>query len=163
MKALLVRVGADQSEGGGFWNGPVNSQTGVFAYVPIPEMKLTRPNLSKPYAKVAEFGLSLPSNLTDGHMHLDPDFSHLTYGDQGQRAVQIQSKLGEADLLVFYAGLADTQQNKRLVYALIGSMKHGASTLNRLSALHRSRLGVESAIVVEVVVRLRNVENKFVP
>lgn len=124
MKALLVRVGADQSEGGGFWNGPVDSQTGTFAYVPIPEMKSTRPNLSKPYAKVAEsvseFGLSLPSNLTDGHMHLDPDFSHLTYGDQGQRAVQIQSKLREGDLLVFYAGLADTHQNRRLVYALIG-------------------------------------------
>ena len=37
MKGLLVRVGADQSEGGGRWNGLVNSRTGEFVYVPIPE------------------------------------------------------------------------------------------------------------------------------
>jgi hypothetical protein len=124
MKALLVRVGADQSEGGGSWNGPVNTQTGAFAYVPIPESKPTHSNLATPYSKVAEsvsgFGLALPSHLASGHMHLDPDFEHLTYGDQGQRAKQIQSKLREGDLIVFYAGLADTQPGRCLVYALIG-------------------------------------------
>ena len=124
MKALLVRVGADQSEGGGFWNGPVNSKTGAFAYAPIPEMKPSRPNLSKPYTQIVEsiskFGQTLPFHLANGHMHLDPDFANLTYGDQGQRAIQIRSKLRGGDLIVFYAGLADTQQSKRLVYALIG-------------------------------------------
>ena len=124
MKALLVRVGADQSEGGGFWNGPVNSKTRTFAYVPIPETKPIRRNLSKPYAQVAEslteFSQTLPFHLANSHMHLDPDFANLTYGDQGQRAIQIQSKLCGGDLLVFYAGLADTQPSKRLVYALIG-------------------------------------------
>ena len=53
-------------------------------------------------------------------MHLDPDYSHLTYGDQGQRAVQIMGKVGAGDLLVFYAGLRDVHPNPRLVYALIG-------------------------------------------
>ncbi len=124
MKALLVRVGADQSEGGGSWNGPVNSENGEFAYIPIPEAARSHPELTKPYSQVAsalsKFGSPLPQHLADRQMHLDPDFAHLTYGDQGQRAVQIQSKLGKGDLLVFYAGLADTQPNPRLVYALIG-------------------------------------------
>ena len=53
-------------------------------------------------------------------MHLDPDFAHLTYGDQGQRAVQISLKVASGDLLVFYAGLADIHRNPRLVYAIIG-------------------------------------------
>jgi hypothetical protein len=53
-------------------------------------------------------------------MHLDPDFSYLTYGDQGERAKQIQSKLGEGDLLVFYAGLSDINPAPRLLYAIIG-------------------------------------------
>jgi hypothetical protein len=64
--------------------------------------------------------MALPFQLSNSHMHLDPDFAHLTYGDQGQRAVQIRSRLHEDDLLVFYAGLADAEQPKRLVYALIG-------------------------------------------
>src|SRR5439155_17199958 len=34
VRALLVRVGADQSEGGGWWNAPVNSVTREFAYAP---------------------------------------------------------------------------------------------------------------------------------
>src|SRR2546426_120604 len=99
MKALLVRVGADQSEGGGQWNGPVDSMTGRFAYVPIPETAPTRPGFIKPYTQVSaavdSFDWRLPSHLADGQMHLDPDFGNLTYGDQGQRAAQIRSKLRE--------------------------------------------------------------------
>jgi hypothetical protein len=53
-------------------------------------------------------------------MHLDPDFSHLTYGDQGERAKQIRSKLGKSDLLVFYAALADINPARQLTYAIIG-------------------------------------------
>jgi hypothetical protein len=53
-------------------------------------------------------------------MHLDPDFDHLTYGDQGERAKQICSKLGPGDLLVFYAGLQSVARAVGLVYALIG-------------------------------------------
>lgn len=124
MKALLVRVGADQSEGGGSWNGPVYRTTGQFAYVPIPETKAIWPKLQKPYGLVGgvvrRFGCSLPPHLATENMHLDPDFSHLTYGDQGERAKQIQSKLIEDDLLVFYAGLADTRSAPRLIYAIIG-------------------------------------------
>jgi hypothetical protein len=124
MKALLVRVGADQSEGGGFWNGLVDSQTREFVYVPIPESRATHPQLEKPYSLVTpalgRFNHSLPLHLAGSGMHLDPDFSHLSYGDQGQRAIQISKKLTENDLLVFYAGLRDVHPQPRLIYAIIG-------------------------------------------
>ena len=53
-------------------------------------------------------------------MHLDPDFQHLTYGDQGERAKQLKAILGTGDLIVFYAGLADSRGAAQLVYALVG-------------------------------------------
>lgn len=124
MRALLVRVGADQSDGGGCWNAPVDNKTGDFAYVPIPETRPLRRGYQKPYSLVApavrHIGSKLPVTLLNGNMHLDPDFSYLTYGDQGERAKQIRSKLGEGDLLVFYAGLSDVNPTSRLVYAIIG-------------------------------------------
>ena len=124
MEGLLVRVGADQSEGGGHWNGLVDSRTGEFAYVPIPETGTIFPQFEKPYSLVnlalTRFGVSLPEHLAAGNMHLDPDFSHLSYGDQGQRAAQILAKLGAGDLLVFYAGLRDVHPQPRLIYAIIG-------------------------------------------
>jgi Nucleotide modification associated domain 3 len=124
MRALLVRVGADQSQGGGGWNGPFNSKTGEFVYVPIPETKAVRPGLEKPYDLVAadlkRFGCVLPVSLKNQRMHLDPDFGHLSYGDQGQRAKQIQAKLKKGDLLVFYAALADLTPAVGLTYAIIG-------------------------------------------
>ena len=124
MNALLVRVGADQSEGGGYFNGPVNSQSGEFAYVPIPETGDIQEGMAKPYSLFAHslkpFGVSFPSALANGVMHLDPDFANLTYGDQGQRARQVQDKLTRGDLIVFYAGLRDIHSSTRLVYAIIG-------------------------------------------
>jgi hypothetical protein len=124
MNALLVRVGADQSEGGGYFNGPMDSRTGEFAYVPIPETGDVRPELTKLYSLVTPslkpFGISLPNTLANGVMHLDPDFANLTYGDQGQRARQVQAKLTRGDLIVFYAGLRDIQPSLRLVYSIIG-------------------------------------------
>jgi len=124
MRALLVRVAADQSEGGGHWNGPVDSSTRQFAYVAIPETQRLHRGLNKAYAAVSptltKLGLSLPRHLANGDMHLDPDFDHLTYGDQGERAKQIRSKLGLGDLLVFYASLQSISADAGLVYALIG-------------------------------------------
>lgn len=123
MTCLLVRVGADQSHGGGRWNGPVDSNTGRFVYVPIPETKPVRPGHERPYTALvpplAEFGLALPPNLADDRMHLDPDFEHLTYGDRGPKGAQIAGAIGGGDILVFYAGLMDVHLH-RLVYALIG-------------------------------------------
>ena len=127
MKGLLVRVGADQSEGGGRWNAPANSATREFAYVPIPESYQIRSALAKPYVLVARavqrFGVSLPEAWKKANMHLDPDFDYLTYGDigdPGHRGAQIKNKLGPGDLLVFYASFTDVNPSPELVYAIIG-------------------------------------------
>jgi len=124
VNGLLVRVGADLSLGGGSWNGPVDSASGEFAYVAIPESSPVHPGMEKPYSALepilAKFGVNLPAHLRMLHMHLDPDFEHLTYGDQGERAKQLQANLCPGDLIVFYAGLADTVGGTRLVYATIG-------------------------------------------
>lgn len=124
MKALLVRVGADKSPGGGGWNGPVDSATGEFVYVAIPENSPVHPGLEKPYsaltASLARFQVKLPAHLRMQHMHLDPDFAHLTYGDQRERAKQLQNYLKPGDRIIFYAGLADTREKGSLIYAIIG-------------------------------------------
>jgi hypothetical protein len=124
MNALLIRVGADQSAAGGRWNGPVDSASGEFVYVAIPESTPVHTGHQKPYidlqAALAAFGHPLPSHLMGRHMHLDPDFSHLTYGDQGERARQLRAQLNPGDWAVFYASLVDVRQRGWLVYALIG-------------------------------------------
>lgn len=124
LNALLVRVGADQSLVGGMWNGLVNARLGTFVYVPIPEAQPLYPGLEKPYSNLdpilSVFGRPLPAHLCQRHMHLDPDFDHLTYGDKGQRAKQLVKHLSPSDLMVFYAGLSDVNGEKRLTYAIIG-------------------------------------------
>jgi hypothetical protein len=123
---LLVRVGADQTDGGGGWNGPIDSRTGRFVYVPIPEAKSVKDGLAKPYSMLgkalASLGQVLPPHLCDRWMHLDPDFKFLTYGDRGAKGRQIESTLIPGDLIVFYAGLRAVNQNDRLVYAMIGML-----------------------------------------
>ncbi len=123
MRALLVRVGADCTEAGGRWNGPVDPRTGAFAYVPIPEPEPVRRGLETPYAcwepAVSRLGVELPAALRERAAHADPDFGHLTYGDRRERGRQIREKLRAGDLLVFYAGLRDVRGGG-LVYGLIG-------------------------------------------
>lgn len=124
MNALLVRVGADLSAGGGRWNGPVDSKSNEFVYVPIPETKPVLAGMERPYASLvpalSKFDVSLPTRLLLQHMHLDPDFDYLTYGDQGERAKQLSARVtSKGDMIVFYAGLKDREQ-KRLIYAIIG-------------------------------------------
>lgn len=111
MRALLCRVGADTSIGGGGWNGPVDSMTGKFVYVPIPESLLNA---------LSGFGVALPSHLSLQNMHLDPDFDHLTCGDVGERAKQLRANLSQGDMIVFYAGLRDVRAPANLVYGIIG-------------------------------------------
>ncbi len=123
MNALLCRVGADLSRSGGSWNGLVDTQSGKFIYAAIPEAQPVHAGMEKFYTALAplisEFGGTLPQHLLARHMHLDPDFDHLTYGDQGERAKQLSANLAVGDLLVFYAGLSDVHA-KKLVYAIIG-------------------------------------------
>jgi len=124
MTALLIRVALDQSLGGGSWNGPIDSASNEFAYVAIPEQCETYPGFEKPYSRVAsalsKFGLTVPGHLRNANMHLDPDFDHLTYGDSGRKARQIERTLRSGDHAVFYAALKDIRGAPRLVYAIIG-------------------------------------------
>ena len=53
-------------------------------------------------------------------MHLDPDFEHLTYADNGARRGARIATLGPNDLLAFYAGLRSIVDPRELVYALVG-------------------------------------------
>jgi hypothetical protein len=123
MKGLLVRVGIDQAYG--YWNAPVDPQTGAFAYVAIPD-HTQRPGLETPYHgfrnELAHFpGVALPARLLGRPMHLDPDFEHLTYGDTGARRGRSLAELGRGDLIAFYAGLRPTTRwRDPLLYGLIG-------------------------------------------
>jgi len=120
MKGLLVRVGIDSTAG--HWNAPVNLDTYEFAYVTITETEPLRHGLARLFdefrATVSRFKVEMPRYLEGAPTHLDPDFSTLTYGDQGERAKQVQ-RLTSGDLLAFFAGLRDPGANK-LLYGLIG-------------------------------------------
>lgn len=123
MKGLLVRVGIDSSDG--CWNAPMRLASGEFAYVTITDSKPMRNGLVRRYDEftpvVKRFGEQLPSPLLGQPTHLDPDFDHLSYGDQGQRGKRIQSLLTEGGLLAFFAALRPVDGPARpLIYALIG-------------------------------------------
>src|ERR1017187_6379764 len=131
MRAILVRVGIDQAYGK--WNAPVDLATRQFVFVPIPDgpQKVFSPGDAKRYDEVqeplAEFAhahqcldLRLPHRLRECNMHLDPDFEHLTYGDNGTRRGMGISTLSSGDMLVFYAGLKSITPPRQLVYGLIG-------------------------------------------
>lgn len=135
MNAILVRVGVDQAYGG--WNAPIDPLTHEFVYVPIPEVSGTKflPKCETPYSDLSSYteafceqhqvslqeDLRCPMDIWSKSMHLDPDFSHLTYGDVGDRRGSGIRKLVAGDLLVFYAGLRPIRPcSHKLIYAIIG-------------------------------------------
>jgi hypothetical protein len=134
MKALLVRIAVDHAYGK--WNGPVGEDC-QFVYVPIPEKAGTpfHPDHERAYREVLpalkQFasGLAphlhrhatLPADLHQRAMHLDPDFEHLTYGDVGDRRGREIANMNRGDLIAFYAGLRPTYLCEHtLVYAMVG-------------------------------------------
>lgn len=133
-KAILVRVGIDLGIKGGPWNAPMDPESGEFVYVPIPDKKDVeyRPGLRRGYDEVLPAlegfaanhgigratGLSFPGKLSDRAMHLDPDFQHLTYGDDKQ--VKKFRSLKEGHLLIFFSALRSIGADQKLVYAMIG-------------------------------------------
>jgi hypothetical protein len=105
-------------------------------YVPIPEnASAFQPGCERRYAElidplaqfidscgVADAALqSRIHELRDTPMHLDPDFEHLTYGDNGNRRGSKIRALNSGDLVVFYAGLQPMRPyDHKLIYAIIG-------------------------------------------
>ncbi len=66
MNGLLVRVGIDQTAG--WWNSPVDPETGRFFYVPIQdEDEPRRPGLIPRFdslrKSLAKFGVEMPARL----------------------------------------------------------------------------------------------------
>jgi hypothetical protein len=133
MKAILVRIAIDHEYGG--WNSPVDPISKRFVYVPIPEKQEPLKNLVRPYDEIVpalasfskaadlanNLATALPANLLGRPMHLDPDFQHLTYGDNGANRGAKLKHYGLGDLLVFYAGLRPVRGSpKPLMYALVG-------------------------------------------
>jgi len=127
LKGMLVRVGIDQTEDSGGWNSPVFGETGEFCYVPIREEQVSRlrQGLARYYDELdgplRQFRAALPGDLREEPMHLDPDFGHLTYGDQWRKGRQV-AELSPGDLIAFYAGMQETWNigPRRLFYGLIG-------------------------------------------
>ncbi len=126
LRGVMVRVGADQSYGKA--NAPIRLATGEYVYVPIPERaERVRIGFGRPYSEIADrirgfvgghdIARWLPSETW---MHLDPDFEHLTYGDNGPRRGSRLAALQERDFIAFYASLLAVDRPATLVYALIG-------------------------------------------
>ena len=129
--AILVRVGIDSTSGR--WNAPADPRTGEFVYVPIPEECVSKPGYGTNYLQVLpaltsfcgarlldlDLALRYPVALREAATHLDPDFDHLTYGDNGARRASEIARLGRGDLLAFYAGLRSVV-DQTLIYGLIG-------------------------------------------
>lgn len=147
MRATLVRVGVDQTFGG--WNAPVEPASGEFVYVPIPDDGPFHPGLRRAYRELHEplaafaarhaADLALPAALARRSMHLDPDFEHLTYGDDGDRRGRGVSELVAGDLVVFFAGLRPlgARGTGSLCYALVGLYR--VAEVVRLPAVARER------------------------
>ena len=135
MEIILVRVGIDSKYGE--WNAPIDLCSNDFLYIPIPESQnfKIKEELVRPYKEllpiIKDFyskykmkpngKFKFPKTLLNKHMHLDPDFDNLTYGDNGARRGKNIASLDKGDMLIFYAGLKPIQNNiKFLSYSLIG-------------------------------------------
>lgn len=135
MRAILIRVGADKTAGGGGWSAPVDAGSGRFVYIPIPE-RTTDFHLGceRRYDEVCDPLLDfLAEHRADGQywrrrvhgkrglpMHLDPDYEHLTYGDRGSVRGRDLRGFGRDDLMVFYSSFRPIGSADRLVYAVVG-------------------------------------------
>lgn len=124
-RGLLIRVGVDTSDIGGNWNAPC-LKNGRFCYVPIPAGKGSKKGSSFDHSYdefspfVTAMGVEWPEKLS-GLCHLDPDFSHLTYGDSTKRKLRISRVLRPGDFIVFWSGLRlHGTRNDELICSIVG-------------------------------------------
>src|SRR4030095_3314923 len=85
---------------------------------------------------VTALGGTLPPHLS-GNCHLDPDFTHLTYGDWKSRGERIREFLCPGSFIVFWAGLRrlDGKQAGQIVCSIIGFFRV-AHILNASPLVH---------------------------
>jgi len=116
-RAVAVNVGVNTSLPG--FRGPVRPD-GSFVYVPIPEREPTLPDdeVARPVPTYADLdvNLSLPGDLADRRVHVDPalpdhapyDGPEYTYGDEHGVKAGPLADLVPGDHLLFYATLEST-------------------------------------------------------
>jgi hypothetical protein len=107
-RAIAINVGANTTLPG--FRGPVRPD-GSFEYAPIPEREPVAPGRQVPTYADLDLSISVPPDLRDRPVHLDPAFRgyadspEYTYGDEhGVKAGPI-STLERGDFLLFYATL----------------------------------------------------------
>ncbi len=135
MRAILIRVGADGTHDGGEWNAPVHRESGRFVYISIIEDTVAfHHGCERRFDEVADPLLAFLREHREpaaywtrridakrGHpMHLDPDYEHLTYGDNGDKRGSALREFASGDLILFYSGLEAIPAADELVYALVG-------------------------------------------
>ncbi len=125
-----MRVGIDQTFG--HYNSPINPETNDYLYLPIPESKHAfQAGMETTYTHISphfnawggrnKWNASFPPHLLDRNCHLDPDFSALTYGDQGTGRGNRVRKLERGDFIAFFASFKPIAPcGHSLVYALFG-------------------------------------------
>jgi len=171
MKGILLRVGCDKTEAGGFWNAPVNPISWQYAYVPIPgdESKHEHISLCPTYktfeASVNNLGTTLPPYLNSQvKVHLDPDFKSLTFGEPFKEQTgklssrgQIIDELDCGDFIAFFASFRPTEvgYRYRLAYCLFGifyiDQKTSVKELSRVKreqCAHGRRKNADDDLVV---------------
>ena len=151
MRGILLRVGIDQAFGG--CHAPVDPDTREFVYLPIPEdLKRFKPGVETTYddfispmkrfaeERVTKSEIAFPTNLIGTGCHLDPDFNHLTYGDQPTGRGRRVASLNQGDFVAFFAGLNPVRQcDQKLIYALIGI--YFVKELKRVRELDKTESG----------------------
>ncbi len=171
MKGVLLRVGCDTTPKGGNWNAPVDVRSFDYVYVPIAgnESRYQHlgncPTYGSLSSALARLGVGLPPHLTpDTKLHLDPDFSSLTFGEPYQdKSGKLSSRgetldqLGPGDFIAFFAGFQPLGAiwQSPLAYCLFGLLSVQAKTFVRdLSAekrrvcAHGRRKGADSDLVI---------------
>lgn len=125
-----MRVGIDKTFGQ--YNAPINPDTNDYLYIPIPESRHAfQVGMQTSYRSIVHsfdawskqnsVTESFPKHLIDLNCHLDPDFSSLTYGDQGTGRGNRVRELNPGDFIAFFASFKPIAPcEHRLVYALFG-------------------------------------------
>ncbi len=131
-KGLLMRVGIDQAFGG--YNAPINPITNDYMYMPIPQgvdnfksgMRTSYDDLLPRFVTWCQKNdtqIEFPLKLNNISTHLDPDFDHATYGDQGTGRGLRVGELKKGDFIVFFASFKPISKcDHKLIYALYGIM-----------------------------------------
>lgn len=128
MKGLLLRVAIDQADG--HYNAPINPKTYDYLYMPITEELEGRSGMQTTYKQIEPYfnkfaarnhsKIKFPKILKP-YSHLDPDFKHLTYGDQEKGRGACVRRLEQGDFIAFFASFRPiTPCAHKLIYALFG-------------------------------------------